>query len=210
MLGFLVPDPTDSILITQLKAGAEPQAAQALWARYFDRLASLARRRLCERTRRVADEEDVALSAFDSFFRGVADGRFPRLNDRDDLWQVLVMITERKAIDRVRRATAEKRGGGEVRGDSAFQPVDGSGWTTGLAQIAGIEPDPTFAAMFADECQRLLGRLRDPLLSQLVLMKLEGFSNEEIAARIGRTVRSVQRKLETIRQIWDEAALGQD
>jgi DNA-directed RNA polymerase specialized sigma24 family protein len=120
------------------------------------------------------------------------------------------MITERKAIDQVRRATAEKRGGGEVRGDSAFQPVDGSGSTPGLAQVAGIDPDPTFAAMFADECQRLLGRLRDPLLSQLVLLKLEGFSNEEIAARIGRTVRSVQRKVETVRRIWDEAAMGQD
>jgi DNA-directed RNA polymerase specialized sigma24 family protein len=181
-----------------------------LWARYFDRLAGLARRRLSERTRRVADDEDVALSAFDSFFRGVADGRFPRLSDRDDLWQVLVMITERKAIDLIRRATAEKRGGGAVRGDSVFDTPDRSGSSFGMDQIASTDPDPAFAAMFADECQRLMGRLTDPLISRLVLLKLEGLSNEEIAATIGRTVRSVQRKLETVRRIWDESALDPD
>lgn len=68
-------DTSDSVLVNRLKAGGDA-AAQALWARYFDRLAGLARRRLSDRTRRVADEEDMALSAFDSFFRGVAAGRF--------------------------------------------------------------------------------------------------------------------------------------
>jgi DNA-directed RNA polymerase specialized sigma24 family protein len=201
-----MPDPSDSILIKRLKAGADPVAAQALWTRYFDRLAALARRRLSERTRRVADEEDVALSAFDSFFRGVADGRFPLLADRDDLWRVLVMITERKAVDRVRRATADKRGGGEVRGDSVFVRPDDSSLTSGMDQIPGGEPDPEFAALFADECRRLLERLGDPELSRLALLKLEGYTNEEIATQLGRAVRSVQRKLETIRKIWEQAS----
>jgi DNA-directed RNA polymerase specialized sigma24 family protein len=201
-----MPDLSDSILISRLKAGRDPDAAQALWARYFDRLAALARGRLTERTRRVADEEDVALSAFDSFFRGVAAGRFPRLDDRDDLWQVLVVLTERKAIDRVRRATAGKRGGGEVRGDSAFARPDDSGPAAGMDRLAGAEPDPEFAALFADECERLLRRLADPELCRLALLKLEGYTNEEIAAKLGRVVRSVQRKLETIRRIWEQSA----
>ena len=47
----------------------------------------------------TADEEDVALSAFDSFFRSAEQGRFPRLSDRDDLWQILVLVTTRKAVD---------------------------------------------------------------------------------------------------------------
>jgi hypothetical protein len=50
-------------------------------------------------SRRVADEEDVALSAFDSFCAGAERGRFPDLKDRDNLWALLVTITARKAAD---------------------------------------------------------------------------------------------------------------
>ena len=199
-------EPSDSVLLARLRADADPAAAQALWARYFDRLTSMARRRLTDRTRRVADEEDVALSAFDSFFRGVANGRFPRLADREDLWQVLLVLTERKAIDRVRRATAARRGGGAVRGDSVFVQPGRDDSTAGMERIAAADPDPEFAAHFEDECRRLLTRLGDPELTRLALLKLEGYTNEEIATRIGRTIRSVQRKLEAIRQIWEQAA----
>lgn len=198
------PD-SDSVLLGRLKADADPAAAAAVWERYFDRLAGLARGRLSARTRRVADGEDVALSAFDSFFRGVAAGRFPRLEDRDDLWQVLVLLTERKALDRARRAAAAKRGGGAVRGDSVFADP-GGGPGGGLDHLPGGDPDPAFATLFADECDRLLRRLDDPELARLALLKLEGLTNEEAATRIGRTLRSVQRKLETIRKIWEQAA----
>jgi DNA-directed RNA polymerase specialized sigma24 family protein len=198
------PHESDTTLVARLKSAPDRETTQALWHRYFDRLAGLARKRLGERTRRAADEEDVALSAFDSFFRGVATGRFPRLDDRDDLWQVLVLLTERKAIDRVRRETADKRGGGEVRGDSAFCGPDDSALVLGPDQVAGPEPTPEFAAMFAEECEYLLARLGDPELVRVALFKLEGFTNDEIGAKLGRVGRSIQRKLETIRAIWEQ------
>src|SRR5215471_11580657 len=69
-----------------LQAG-DVAAAQPLWERYFARLVELARSRLRGAGRRVADEEDVALSAFDSFCRGAMGGRFPRLTDSADLWK---------------------------------------------------------------------------------------------------------------------------
>src|SRR6478672_9490680 len=84
-----------------IKAG-ENDAAQPLWERYFQRLARFARKELQGNPRRLADEEDVALSAFDSFCRGAAAGRFPQLADRDDLWRLLLVITARKA-GRLRR-----------------------------------------------------------------------------------------------------------
>lgn len=199
---------TDSVLLQRFKSGRDPAAAQELWNRYFSRLAELARRRLADRTRRVADEEDVALSAFDSFFRGIDAGRFARLEDGDDLWQILVMLTERKAIDRIRRATAEKRGGGAVRGDSVFAPIGDSSLTLGFDRASDSEPDPEFAAMFADECEQFLKRLDDDELRRIALLKLEGCSNEEIAARSGRVLRSVQRKVETIRKIWERASIS--
>jgi hypothetical protein len=68
-----------------------------LWERYFRRLVGLARPRLDNTARRAADEQDVALSALASVFRGVEEGRFPQLGDRDDLWRLLVTVTVRKA-----------------------------------------------------------------------------------------------------------------
>ena len=85
-----------TLWIGQLQAG-DPAATRPLWDRYFHRLVGLARKRLRGSPRRAADEEDVALSAFASFCRGVEHGRFPRLEDQDDLWRLLVTITARKA-----------------------------------------------------------------------------------------------------------------
>src|SRR5262249_41024371 len=67
----------------RLQAG-DPAAAQKLWERYFEQLVRLARKRFQGKKPRGADEEDVALSAFDSFCRGAQEGRSPQLGDRDD------------------------------------------------------------------------------------------------------------------------------
>ena len=76
-------DPGDSVTrwIAELKAGEE-EAAQKLWQRYFEKLAAVARRSLKGRALGVADEEDLALSAFNTLFRRAGEGRFPRLEDR--------------------------------------------------------------------------------------------------------------------------------
>jgi hypothetical protein len=105
--------------LDELKAG-DPTAAQHLWARYFTDLVRRARARLRKAPRAAEDEEDVALGAFDSFCTAAARGRFPRLDDRDDLWRVLVTLTERKASKLLRRQRRLKRGGGRVVGVSDF------------------------------------------------------------------------------------------
>ena len=72
--------------IGQLRAG-DPVAAQHLWEGYFRRLVGLARGKLQGLPRRAADEEDVALSAFASFYRGVECGRLSlRLVERQALF----------------------------------------------------------------------------------------------------------------------------
>lgn len=203
-------DRSDTSLLRLLKTANSPSVAQEMWTRYFQRLASLARGKLRERTRRVADEEDVALSAFDSFFRGVQHGRFPQLHDGEDLWQVLHLLTERKAIDLVRRQGAAKRGGGAVRGDSAFFNLACGDEGEGLERIAGAEPAPDDVVLFAEHCQELLARLKDAELREVALYKLEGYTNEEIAQKLGRVTRSVERKLRTIRKMWERALEGEE
>jgi DNA-directed RNA polymerase specialized sigma24 family protein len=186
-----------SRLIVDLKAG-DPEAAQPLWERYFDRLVRLARKRLASRRPGmvVEDEEDAALSAFDSFCAGAARGRFPRLGDRDDLWRLLVVITARKASAQLQRQRAQKRGGGQ-----AGRPADGP--PTPLEEIIGREPDPEFAALVGEEYARLLDKLGDDGLRQVALWRMEGYTGDEIAERLGCARRTVARRLELIRAIWE-------
>jgi DNA-directed RNA polymerase specialized sigma24 family protein len=196
-----MPDQTVSIWLAHLKSG-DRAAAQPLWDRYFERLVRLARGKLSARVRRMADEEDVALSAFHSFCQAAEAGRFPRLHDRDDLWAVLVTLTERKAFASVGRHAAAKRGGDAVRGDSLLISPDGSP----AAEPPAPDPTPAFAAEVAEQCDRLLGRLaaHEPLLRDVAVWKLEGFTNQEIAAKAGKSLATVERKLILIRSLWSE------
>ena len=187
-------------LLEHLRAG-DHAAAQPLWERCYPRLVGLARERLRGTPRRAADEEDVALSAFDSFCRGVEQGRFPDLKDRDGLWALLVLITVRKAAELVHYNRRDRRGGGRVRGDSALAGPDGDTGADGLAQIEAGDPTPEVAAQLAEELQRLLDRLGSDELRAIAVWKLEGYSNAEVAGRLGCAAVSVERRLRLIRQI---------
>ena len=193
-----------SLWVGSLKAG-DQAAAQKLWDRYFEKLVHVARAKL-RATRRpgiVEDEEDAALSAFDSLCAGAALGRFPQLSDRDDLWKLLVVITARKAVDQMQREGRQKRGGGRVVGESTLAGPhaddDGLG---GLDQMVGSEPSPEFAAMVADEHRRLLNLLGDETLRRIAIWKMEGYTNEEIRVKLGCALRTVANKLELIRRTW--------
>jgi DNA-directed RNA polymerase specialized sigma24 family protein len=188
--------------LDDLKAG-ESEAARRLWGRYFSRLVHLARSELQARRREAAeDEEDAALSAFDSFCRGAARGRFPLLNDRDNLWRLLTVITVRKARDQLQRQAAQKRGGGWVAwptAETASSAAHIGDDADGLDRMVGREPSPELAAMMADEYLRLGDDLGDDSLRRILDLRLEGYTRPEIARRLGCAVRTVGRKLEMIR-----------
>jgi DNA-directed RNA polymerase specialized sigma24 family protein len=198
--------------LDQAQAG-DSDAAQQLWQRYFDRLVRLARAKLQGAPRGMADEEDVALSAFDSFYRGVEQGRFPRLNDRDNLWKLLVVITARKAGKLKRDAGRHKRGGrGEhdasTPHDASPSPPPAMGKEKEddleLDELVSREPSPEFAVQVAEECQRLLDGLKDDVARAVALAKMEGYTNAEIAAKLDYAPRTIERKLAVIRGRWEK------
>ena len=186
-----------------LRAG-DQGAAQPLWDRYFDRLVRLAgvRLRSTRSSSAEADEEDAALSAFDSFCAGAARGRFPDLADRDDLWRLLVVITARKVQAQARRGRRLKRGSGQVRSMTDLRGDYADPGDDGLDRIIGTEPTPEFAAEVAEEFDRLLEALGDESLRRVALGRLEGYTNDEIADRLGCARRTVARRLDLIRQTW--------
>jgi DNA-directed RNA polymerase specialized sigma24 family protein len=195
------PPRSVTLWIGQLKAG-DPTAAQTLWQDYYVRLVGLARHKLRGAPRAVRDEEDVALSVLDSLCRGAEAGRFPQLADRDDLWRLLLVITERKVIDYVEHERRLKRGGGAVRHAGALDPDSAS--TPALDRLPASEPTPELAAQVAEQCRLLLGRLADDRLRAIAIAKMEGYTNKEIAAQLGCTEPTIERKLARIRKAWEK------
>jgi DNA-directed RNA polymerase specialized sigma24 family protein len=191
--------------ITGVKGG-DLAAAQPLWERYFARMVDLARARLRTSGRRDAgsDEEDAALSAFDSLCAGLARGQFPQLADRDDLWRLLVVITTRKVRAQARRRLRQKRGAGQVQPASDLD--DPGSDDDVLARAVGSEPTPEFAAMVAEEYRRLLERLGDDVLRKVAILRMEGYTTDAIADQLGCARRTIARQLALIRRILEADA----
>jgi DNA-directed RNA polymerase specialized sigma24 family protein len=182
-----------TLWVREYIARGDEEAARRLSDRYFARMVGLARARL-KRLRRPGvdqDAEDVAISALENFCRAARGGRFPLLKDRNDLWAMLITITERKAIDLVRREGRGKRGGG-------LEPVGGSA----IDGMPAPEPTPEDLAIVVEQFQRLLDLLGDETLRQVALWRMEGHTIDEIADRLGCARRTVANRIALIRKRW--------
>jgi DNA-directed RNA polymerase specialized sigma24 family protein len=176
-------------------------AARLVWGRYFQELLVLARNHLSARIRCREDEEDVLQSMYKSFCSRQRRGDFD-LTNRDELWNLLVRITLRKARNAANRHLQGKR---DVRREDAEAAADRSGGGlpgTVLDQIDSDGPTPAEAALLNEALERRFQMLKDPGLNQIAVWKLEGYTNSEIAERLQCTLRTVERKLERIRSYW--------
>ena len=165
----------------------DPQAFEQLWDHFRQRLLGLARRTLAGRVQQVADAEDALQSAFVTFWKRAERGDFGDEMNRDDLWNVLGLITVRKALKHQRSERAVKRGGTSQPAD---QPVDSI-------------PAANESVDFALTCEELLERL-EPELRIFAMLRLMGEKNREIAQQLGCTERKVERKHQLIRATWED------
>ena len=175
--------------IQQLKTGNDEAAGQ-LWERYYKQLVGLAERRLGSSSRRVMDSDDVVVEAFAAFVKNATAGRFPDLNDRDDLWALLITITNNKALDQIRFLHRQKRGP-NTRGDSVFgDPA--------MPPAASPEATPAEAAELTEFMSEFVSTLEEKH-RDVFLMKLEGYTNVEIANKLPPSLATVERYLRAIR-----------
>lgn len=186
--------------IEGLRIGDE-LAAHRLWERFSAVLVEQARRRLGDVPKAMSDEEDIAISVFRSICRGAAAGRFNDVKNRDDLWWLLLAVTKQKVVDHIRRETAQKRGGGRVTTVASIYDEQGNN-AFALDWLIGHEPSPDFLVMLEEQSKRLLGLLHDEQLRSVAVSRIEGYTVPEIAAHLDLSTRSVERKLQRIRQIW--------
>ena len=184
-----------------LQQGDE-QAAERLWKEYFAKIIHLAKRRMDGLRLRAADEEDVALSAMNSFCR-MAKNRDEPIANSAELWKLLATIVRRKVNKERQRQFATKRQEHRLIGESAVLPVqDGPNKedSNGLAGIVARDPAPELAMELAETWERIL---RLPGAEEIVLLKNDGYSNSEIAEKMGCSTRTVQRGLEKIKKEWE-------
>ena len=185
-------DGSVTLLIGELRKG-DGNAAQRIWDRYSPRLAALARLRLPARLRSVLDGEEIASQALEKVVMGLNEGKFPDLRDRDDLWSLLACVTVRRARNDVKQATRQKR---TPPGDRV--PLD--------EYLVAPDPPPDLNVIAAEQFQALLDRLSrtDESLRIIAYWRFEGYSRDEIAARMGCSLQKVIRKLEIVRKALAE------
>jgi DNA-directed RNA polymerase specialized sigma24 family protein len=193
-------DGSITVLIHSYRQGMTAEdAAQQLFQRYFSKLEHVARAKIAGMRLRDRDEQDLALLVMEQFFSAVQNGRFPQLNDRHDLWQVLMVILERRVID-IRRKKPEP-----VCGESGISPPSEESSQCGrMGVVPSFEPTPDMIVQLEEELQGRLKQLPEGL-RQVAVWKLEGHSNADIAELLKRSVKRVEAKLHLIRQIWSDA-----
>jgi DNA-directed RNA polymerase specialized sigma24 family protein len=176
------------------------EAARVIWERFSSRLQSLVRRHLDNRIRRREDEHDILQNMYSSFCRGQLEGKTPP-SSRAELWKLLVRITMCKVVNTAHRHMAARR---DVRRETVAprDQLHGGGsqfpqWM--LEHVDRSQPSPEEKGIVLEELNRLLSGLSEDF-RQIVLWKLDGFTNAEIACSIGRTVRCVELKMQLIRK----------
>lgn len=187
--------------------GREAEAAERLWERYSGKLIQIARQKLRDGPRAIADEEDIVQSVFHSVCRGAVAGRFGDIRNRDDLWWLLLAITKHKVVDHIRRESAIKRGEHRVKSEAALTSQSQDN-VFSLDSLVGDEPTPEYLVMLNEQNERLLGLLRDDRLRNVAMSRIEGYTVPEIAADLKLSIRTVERKLQLIRRAWAKDLSG--
>ena len=157
------------------------EAARVIWDHFEARLHSLVRRHLDNRIRRREDEQDILQSMYASFCIGQLEGNDPPAS-RQELWKLLVRITlvqgrqhgQPPSRGPPRRPPRAALGGPAATARTLF-PL----WM--LDHVDRRRPAPTSRLIVLEELDRLLHGLPEEL-RQIVLWKLDGYTNAEISA----------------------------
>lgn len=179
-------------LMSSLRRG-DDEAAEVVFRRFAHRLIALADRHLLALVRPKVDAEDVVQSAFRSFFRRQRMEAFD-LDDWNDLWNLLALITVRKCAKKNARF---RKPGRDVRKERTAHPYEDE--SDALWEIVAREPAPEDAVMLVETVEQILDGLR-PHEREMVVRRLQGDSVHEISAGLNCTVRKVQRVLQRVRK----------
>jgi RNA polymerase sigma-70 factor (ECF subfamily) len=190
--------PLDQSLLHLWRAG-DQKAAQAIFDRYANQLMDLARRRISQRLARRIDPEDIVQSVFRTFFDRARAGKF-HVEGPDDLCKLLVRITVRKTLRQVAFHRAAKR-------DMNQEAAPGDSQEDRLLEVLDREPTPETAGKFLDQLDHLINQMR-PDDREIIELRLQGYNNVEIAAKLGISDRKIRRLLERLRGLASQGDIN--
>jgi RNA polymerase sigma-70 factor (ECF subfamily) len=176
--------------IVGLRQG-HPDTLTDFWKRFGPLLERLAEKNMAPGLRPRLGPEDVVQSVCRTFFRRAKEGQF-QLDDQDNLWRLLVAITLTKIREKTRYHMRDKRGMQHERalaaGDDSVGPA-----------LPAAGPTPAEMAEFTDLLEATLAGL-DEEERQVIQLKLQEFTHDEVAEKLGcseRTVRRILKKVQT-------------
>lgn len=184
---------SDEQLVERCRQG-DNTASRILFERYAQRLMGVARQRIGERMKSRFDAEDVVQSVFRTFFTRLKKDQF-EIGDGDDLSRLLVRITLHKTLRQVTHHRAGRR-------DPALEATPGPDSRDKLLTVMSREPNPETVLAFVDQLDHFLGKF-EPEDRQILALRLEGLSTEEIATRLGTYDRKIRRVLERVRGVCE-------
>lgn len=186
------PADEEQALIELWRKQGDQEAARQIVDSYIGRLLPLARRHISQRLASRVDPEDIVQSVFRTFFNRLRQGKFV-FADQDDLCKLLMRITLHKTLRQVAFHKAAKR-------DPSQETEQGEDHQQQLLALLDEDPTPEATVTFIDQLEHLLGQLR-PTERQIVELRLQGYSNEEVARQLGVYDRKVRRVLHQVRAI---------
>ena len=184
----------DEVLVERCRSGDDAAAAE-LFNRYVNRLMGVARNRLGERMNARLDPEDVVQSVFRTFFTRLKKDQF-EFEANDDLSKLLVRITLHKTLRQIAYHRAARR-------DPSQETLQGDLSRHDILQVMTKDPTPETVVTFVDQLDHFLARL-DPDEQQILTLRLQGHSSEEIAKELNTYDRKVRRVLERVRTLAQE------
>jgi len=190
--------PDERILVDRCRAG-DQNAARQLFEHYVNRLLPLARLRLSQRLASRVDPEDIVQSVFRTFFKRLKAGEF-HIQEADDLCKLLVRITVHKTLRQVAFNKAGKR-------DFNLETRQTDESQERLLQTLGRDPGPEVTVAFLNQLEHFLGRLQ-PQEREILELRMQGHTNEEIAQQLGTYDRKIRRVIERVRAVAEQEGLG--
>lgn len=175
-------------------ASGSIDAQETFWSRYGAKLDAVTRRKFPPSLNRRIAPEDIVQSTCRSFFARVQDGRL-EVSDRDQLWGLLCAIALNKTRMKQRYHLAQRR---DLKREQEVIPGDPHEERPAL-EIAGSTPPPDEAVIFSEQLQRVM-ELLDGTEQQILQLKLENYTNQEIADRVNRSERTVRRAMERLQE----------
>jgi RNA polymerase sigma-70 factor (ECF subfamily) len=178
--------PNDHDLLWRARDG-DQDAARQLYFRYAKRLNRLVERQCSAGLARRAGVEDIVQSVFGSFFRRIRRGSYD-VPDGDDLWKLLLVIALHKIRKRAAYHHAAKRDAHRTTGgEAAWRHLE-------LRPDDGQSRDGYFVLVVEEILEQLAPQARE-----MVRLRIDGHEIGEVARKMGRSRRTVERTLQEIR-----------